>query len=114
MLELERQVQTEVVELFALSEQAAQLEVQAGLVIPDEIALRQKRLAQLAEAKSVLETRAQARYQAEQAEYDAKVRAREDTPAGRSARPAGVPPSPRRLGRRITISTTSLTPSRGS
>src|SRR5258708_8587899 len=46
LLELERQLQIEVDELFALSERAEQLEVQAGLVIPDEIALRQQRLAQ--------------------------------------------------------------------
>lgn len=94
LLELEQQLQTEVNELFALSERAEQLEVQAGLVIPDEIALRQKRLAQLAEAKSVLEARAQARHQAEQAEYEAKMRAREDKARRTKRKPRGRAPKP--------------------
>ena len=94
LLELERQLQTEVDELFTLSERAEQLEVQAGLVIPDEIALRQQRLAQLAEAKSVLEARAQARHQAEQAEYEAKVRAREDKARRTKRKPRGRAPKP--------------------
>lgn len=94
LLELERQLQTEVDELFALSERAEQLEVQAGLVIPDEIALRQQRLAQLAQAKSVLEARAQARHQAEQAEYEAKVRAREDKARRTKRKPRGRAPKP--------------------
>lgn len=94
LLELERQLQTEVDELFALSERAEQLEVQAGLVIPDEIALRQKRLAQLAEAKAVLEARAQARHQAEQAEYEAKVRARDAKARRTKRKPRGRAPKP--------------------
>lgn len=94
LLELERQLQTEVDELFALSERAEQLEVRAGLVIPDEIALRQNRLAQLAEAKSVLEARAQARHQVEQAEYEAKVRAREDQARRTKRKPRGRAPKP--------------------
>ncbi len=94
LLELEHQLQTEVDELFALSERAEQLEVQAGPVIPDEIALRQKRLAQLAEAKAVLEARAEARHQAEQAEYEAKVRAREDKARRTKRKPRGRAPKP--------------------
>jgi transposase len=94
LLELERQLQTEVDELFALSERAEQLEVQTGLIIPDEIALRQNRLAQLAEAKSVLEARAQARHQAEQAEYEAKVRAREEKARKTKRKPRGKAPQP--------------------
>jgi transposase len=61
LLELERQLQREVDELFTLSEQAEQVEARAGLVIPDELVLRQERLAHLAQAKAVLEARAQAR-----------------------------------------------------
>lgn len=94
LLELEHQLQTEVDELFALSERAEQMEVRAGLVIPDEIALRQERLAHLAEAKAVLEARAQARYQAEQAEYEAKVRAREDKARRTKRKPRGRAPKP--------------------
>ncbi len=45
-----------------------------GLIIEDEIALRKQRLVNLAEAKAVLEARAQERYEAEMAEYEAKQR----------------------------------------
>jgi len=94
LLELERRLQAEVEELFALSEQAEQAEVRAGLVIPDEIALRQERLVNLARAKAVLEARAQARYQAEQAEYQAKVRGREEKARQRNRKPPGPAPKP--------------------
>lgn len=94
LLELERQLQTEVDELFALSERAEQSDVRAGLVLPDEMALRQERLAHLAEAKAVLEARAQARYAAEQAEYEAKVRAREEKARTTKRKPRGRGPKP--------------------
>jgi len=94
LLELERQLQTEVDELFARSEQVEQVEARAGLVIPDEMALRQERLAHLAEAKAVLDARAQARYEAEQAEYAAKVRAREDQARRTKRKPRGRAPKP--------------------
>ena len=94
LLELERQLQTEVDELFALSEQAEQWEARAGLVIPDEIALRQDRLAHLTEAKAVLVARAQARDQAEQADYEAKVQAREEKARQTKRKPRGRAPKP--------------------
>ena len=94
LLALERQLQTEVDELFALSEQAEQWEARAGLVIPDEIALRQDRLAHLTEAKAVLVARAQARDQAEQADYEAKVQAREEKARQTKRKPRGRAPKP--------------------
>ncbi len=94
MLELERQLQTEVAELFALSERAEQSDERAGLVIPDEIALRQERLAQLAQAKAVLGARAQARYEAAQADYAAKVQAREAQARTSKRKPRGPAPKP--------------------
>jgi transposase len=77
---LEDELRQEVEKLFALAEKAEKGEVQlpAGLFPEDEIALRQERLAKLAEAKAVLEARAQERYKAEQAEYEAKLREREE------------------------------------
>src|SRR5881275_73140 len=71
--ELETQLQAEVEELFALSEQLDQREVPDGLVVREEIARREDRLARLAEAKAVLEARAKEREAAEQAEYEAKL-----------------------------------------
>jgi transposase len=94
LLELERQLQKEVNELFAQSEQAEQWEVRSGLVIPDEIALRQDRLAHLATAKAVLAARAEVRYQAEQAEYEAKLRARNAKAQASKRKPRGRPPQP--------------------
>src|SRR5437773_1063141 len=61
LLALEAQLRAEVEELFALSERVDQGEVPDGLVVSDEIAIRQARLARLAEAKSVLDARAHER-----------------------------------------------------
>jgi transposase len=61
--ELEVHLRQEVQELMTLGEAADQgdLVLPAGLVIVDEIALRQQRLAKLAQAKAVLEARAEER-----------------------------------------------------
>lgn len=92
--ELERRLRAEVAALFALAEQADQGTVPDGLVVADEIARRQDRLARLAEAKAVLEARAKERDAAEQAAYQAKLRERE-AKARRSGRPPrGKPPQP--------------------
>jgi hypothetical protein len=80
--------------LFALTEQAEQTEMPEGLVIADEIAFRQERLANLAQAKAVLEARAQERYEAEQTAYDAKVRERDAKSRQTGANPRGRPPTP--------------------
>jgi hypothetical protein len=94
LLELDRQLRTEVDKLFALTEHAEQTERPEGLVIADEIAFRQDRLANLAKAKAVLEARAQERYAAEQAAYDAKVREREAKSRQTGSNPRGRPPTP--------------------
>ena len=97
LLALETHLCAEVEELFALSERVDQGEMPDGLVVSDEIAIRQARLARLAEAKAVLEARATERTALEQAEYDAKVQEREEK-ARRSGRPprgrALKPPTP--------------------
>ena len=94
LLEVEAQLRTEVEELFALSEQSDQPEVPDGLVVRDEIARREDRLARLAEAKAVLEARAQERAAAEQAEYEAKMAQREERERTTGRRPGGRPPTP--------------------
>ncbi len=96
LVELEVQLRKDVHELFALGEQADQGDRQLpdGLVIPDEIALRQERLTNLAKAKAVLEARAQDRYQAEKADYEAKVRAREEKARKTKRKPRGRAPTP--------------------
>jgi transposase len=94
LCEIEAQLRAEVEELFALSESAEQQEVPAGMVIADEIALRQARLTRLAEAKAVLEARAQERAAQEQAEYEAKVAARAEQERRTGHAPRGRPPTP--------------------
>jgi transposase len=92
--ELETQLRAEVEELFALSEQLDQPEVPDGLVVREEIARREDRLTRLAEAKAVLEARAQERVAAEQAEYEAKLAQRAERERTTGRRPGGRPPSP--------------------
>jgi transposase len=94
LLALEAHLRAEVEQLFALSEQADQADLPDGLVLSDEIAIRQARLARLAEAKAVLEARAKERTALSQAEYDAKMQEREAkarrtgrTPRGRAPKP---------------------------
>ena len=84
LLEIETQLRKEVSELFALGEQVDQGETHLpeGVVIQDEIASREERLATL--AKAVLEARAKERYEAEKAEYEARLR-----------EPPGAEPSPK-------------------
>ncbi len=94
LLELEAQLRQEVEELLVLSEQADRVELPEGLVIEDEITFRKNRLANLAEAKAVLEARAQERYEAEQAEYEAKMRAREEKARQTGRKPRGRAPQP--------------------
>src|SRR5256714_4312101 len=94
LLALELHLRAEVEELFALSEGVEQGELPDGLVLSDEIAIRQARLARLAEAKAVLEARAKERTALEQAEYAAKMEERAEkahqtgrTPRGRAPKP---------------------------
>ncbi len=94
LLELRRQLRTEVDDLFALSDQADQSELPPGLNIADEIAFRQGRLVNLDRAQAVLEARAVERYAAEQAEYEAKQRERAEKARRTGRKPPGRPPEP--------------------
>jgi transposase len=94
LLELEPQLQAEVEELFALAAKAESETIPEGMVIEDEVALRQERLAQMAKAKAVLEARAEARYELEKAEYAAKPREREAKERARGHKLGGRKPQP--------------------
>ena len=104
LLELEILLKTEVAKLLTLGEQADQGEVVLPdtFVVEDEIAIRQKRLEKLGEAKRVLEARARERYAAEQAEYEAKLREREEKARRNSRKPRGPEPKPPKAGPRDT------------
>ena len=94
LLELETHLRAEVDQLFLLAEQADRHDLPEGMNVADEIALRQERLARLAEAKKVLQARAQERQAAEQAEYEAKQREREAKAKRSGRKPPGRPPTP--------------------
>ncbi len=98
--QIETHIRAEVGELFALSERADQGELQLpeGLDIANEIAIREERLASLAHAKAVLEERARERHAAEQAEYAAKLRGREEKARQNRRKPGGRAPKPPQPG----------------
>jgi len=100
LLKLEEQLRQEVKELLTLGEQADETELPEGLEIDTEVAFRQERLVNLAEAKRVLEARAGERYQAELAEYQAKLRAREGKTQETGRKPRGPEPKSPKPGAR--------------
>lgn len=94
LLELEQQLRAEVAELMDLGEQADQNGLPPGLNLETELTFRQERLVNLAKAKAVLEARAEERYVAEQAEYAAKLRQREEKAQETGRPPRGRAPQP--------------------
>jgi transposase len=94
LLAIEAHLQAEVNELFALAEAADGGQLPDEMNIEDEIERREQQLARLAEAKQVLEARAQARYEAEKADYEAKMQARKEKAAQKGGKPPGRPPNP--------------------
>jgi len=92
--EIEAQLRAEVEELFALAERMDARERPDGLVVRDEIARREERLAQLAAAKAVLEERAREREALERAAYDEKVAQRTERERATGRRPRGQAPTP--------------------
>ena len=97
LLALEVLLQQEVDELFALAE-AADGMLPERMNVEEEIERRQQRLDRLAEAKKVLEARAQAHYEEELAEYETKLRDREEKAAQTGQKPRGPTPKPPTLG----------------
>lgn len=96
--QIEAKLQAEVAELLALGERADRGNLPDGLpdglVVSNEVGLRQARLARLAEAKAALEARAKERYAQEQAEHEAKVREREAKARRSGRKPKGRGPTP--------------------
>jgi len=100
LLQLEKQLRAEVEELLALGERADQGGLPEGLDVGEELVFRQARLANLAQAKAVLELRAEEQYQAEKAEYEAKLREREEKARRKGRKPRGRKPKPPQPGPR--------------
>jgi transposase len=91
---IEAQLEVEVKELLARAEAADQEPVPEGLSIPAELARREERLAAIRQAKAQIEAAAAERDALEQADYEAKIKAREDKRARTGKKPGGKPPAP--------------------
>ena len=98
LLELEQLLQQEVAELLALSAQADAGTLPANMDVQEELVLRRSRLANLAQAKKVLELRAAEQYQVEKAAYEAQVQAREARARQEHRKPRGRQPKPPQPG----------------
>ncbi len=98
--EIEARLRAEVASLMALGEAADAAEVPDGMSVPEELARREDRLAVIVAAKAELEARAAERHAREQAEYEEKMRAREEKAARTGRKPGGRPPTPPESGPR--------------
>ncbi len=96
--QIEAQLQAEVKELMALAEAADQADVPDGMSVPEELARRETRLERIAEAKAAIEARAAERFVREQAEHEARLKAREDKAKKSGRKPGGKPPLPPAAG----------------
>ena len=95
---LEAQLKAEVAELMALAEAADSADVPDGMSVPEELARRAERLARIAAAKAKIEARAKERFAREQAEHEAKMRARAAKAKTTGRKPGGRPPQPPTAG----------------
>jgi hypothetical protein len=99
---IEAQLEAEVKELFARAEAADQQPVPKGLSIPKELARRDERLAAIRQAKAQIEARAAERDAVAQADFEARMKVREQKSARTGKKPGGKPPVPPSSGVRPT------------
>lgn len=90
---LEEQLRREVHELLRRAEQA-DAEAALEIDIPDELARREDRLAAIEKAKAEIERRARERFEAEQVEYEAKLKRRQDKAEQSGKKARGRTPKP--------------------
>lgn len=69
------QLKAEVAELMGLAEAADSANIPDAMSVPEELARREEWLARIGEAKAKIAARAKQRFDAEQAEYEAKMAA---------------------------------------
>src|ERR1700691_627742 len=91
---IEVQLKAEVAKLLVRAEAADATDIPDGMSVPDELARREERLRRIAEARAKIEARAKERHAREQAEYEAKLAAREPKTAATGKKPGGRPPQP--------------------
>ena len=97
--QMEKRLQQEIEALFALAE-AAENESPDDFDIDNEIGLRRKKMASLAQAKAVLDMRARQRHAEEQAEYERKMATRKAREEKTGKRSGGRTPQPPESGPR--------------
>jgi transposase/IS5 family transposase len=97
---LEAQLKAEVEELLQQAKAADRSAVPEGMSLPEELQRRQTRLAAIAEAKAKIEARARERFEREQADYEAKIAARQAKMEATGKKPGGKEPEPSRAGPR--------------
>jgi transposase len=95
---IEAQLKAEVADLLAKAEAADQADVPDGMSIPDELARRKDRLTKLGEARQKIEERSQEHLRQEQADYEARLAAREAKAAATGHKPGGREPQPPQAG----------------
>jgi Transposase DDE domain len=83
-----------VADLLGRAEAADQADIPDGMQVPEELARREKRLAEIVRAKAVIEARATERHARERAEYEARVAEREAKAAQTGKKPGGRAPKP--------------------
>ena len=81
-------------DLLGRAEAADQADIPDGMQVPEELARREKRLAEIVRAKAVIEARATERHARERAEYEARVAEREAKAAQTGKKPGGRAPKP--------------------
>ena len=99
---IEAQLEAEVKEMLARAEAADQEPLPKGLSIPKELARREERLAAIRQAKVQIEACAAERDAREKADFDAKMKAREEKTTRTGHKPRGKPPAPPSPGVRPT------------
>jgi transposase len=99
---IEAQLEAEVKAVLARAEAADQEPLPEGLSLPAELARREERLAAIRQAKAQIEAGAAARDAQEKADFDGKMKAREEKAARSGKKPGGKPPAPPTPGVRPT------------
>ena len=99
---IEAQLEAEVKQMLARAEAADCEPLPKGMSIPEELARREDRLAAIRQAKAQIEVHAAERDAREKADFDAKMKAREEKAARTGKKPGGKPPAPPSAGVRPT------------
>jgi hypothetical protein len=97
-LEQMRLLEDEIAQLLAKAEEADSTPLRDGLSVPEEIKRREDRMGKIKEAMRVMEERAKERHAREKAEYEEKLKAREDKEKATGKKAGGRAPKPPKEG----------------